>query len=140
MGVGKNAIVGKAHRLNLPVRPSPIRRAGVRKPAAPRRRRGPTLPAHKGYPRKPSILYQLAAVAVDVRRAQHDTAQRPPLVRDAVPVCTVIRGNKPCCWPIGEPGTSAFRYCEAPNEAGKPYCSHHCGIAYQRKDQCQKAA
>ncbi|MBW8271055.1 GcrA family cell cycle regulator, partial [Caldovatus aquaticus] len=32
MGVSKNAVVGKAHRLNLPPRPSPIRRD----PAAPR--------------------------------------------------------------------------------------------------------
>ena len=33
MGVSKNAVVGKAHRLNLPPRPSPIRRDG---PATPR--------------------------------------------------------------------------------------------------------
>uniref|UniRef100_UPI001F17305C GcrA family cell cycle regulator n=1 Tax=Roseomonas sp. 18066 TaxID=2681412 RepID=UPI001F17305C len=26
MGISKNAVVGKAHRLNLPPRPSPIRR------------------------------------------------------------------------------------------------------------------
>ena len=26
MGISKNAVVGKAHRLNLPARPSPIRR------------------------------------------------------------------------------------------------------------------
>jgi GcrA cell cycle regulator len=138
IGVSKNAIVGKAHRLKLPARPSPIRRVGVREPPAPRRQRGPTLPPLKDYPPKPSTLYQLTAVAVDVRRAQQDAAQQLPLVREAVPVCTIIRGNKPCCWPIGEPGTRAFRYCEAPNEAGKPYCPHHCGIAYQKKDQRQK--
>src|SRR5487761_2566271 len=47
MGVSKNAVVGKAHRLNLPARPSPIRRdvAGATpRPAAPRRVTGPTLP------------------------------------------------------------------------------------------------
>ena len=140
MGVSKNAIVGKVHRLNLPARPSPIRRDGIRKPPAPRRQRGPTLPPLRGCPPKPGAPNQLTAEAADVRRAQHDAAQRPPLAREAVPVCTVIRGNKPCCWPVGEPGTRAFRYCEAPNEAGKPYCPHHCGIAYQRKDQSQKAA
>ena len=28
LGVSKNAVVGKAHRLDLPARPSPIRRDG----------------------------------------------------------------------------------------------------------------
>ena len=47
LGVTKNAIVGKAHRLDLPARPSPIRRDGSG--GAPRRPRpprvaGPTLP------------------------------------------------------------------------------------------------
>src|SRR3954468_10015812 len=48
LGVSKNAIVGKAHRLDLDARPSPIRRDVV-KPAADRpapypRMAGPTLP------------------------------------------------------------------------------------------------
>src|SRR3954465_1422740 len=46
MGVSKNAVVGKAHRLNLPARPSPIRReaegeAAARPAAAPRRPAAP---------------------------------------------------------------------------------------------------
>lgn len=37
LGVSKSAVVGKAHRLNLPPRPSPIRAAGqTRPPARPR--------------------------------------------------------------------------------------------------------
>ncbi len=47
MSVSKNAVVGKAHRLNLPARPSPIRRTGTTsapRPAMPRRLVGPTLP------------------------------------------------------------------------------------------------
>ncbi|MEN0076338.1 MAG: GcrA family cell cycle regulator, partial [Paracraurococcus sp.] len=51
MGISKNAVVGKAHRLNLPARPSPIRReaegdaaprpAPARRPAAPPQPREP---------------------------------------------------------------------------------------------------
>src|SRR5258708_21154970 len=48
LGVSKNAVVGKAHRLDLPARPSPIRRDGVPGGAprrfAPRRVAGPTFP------------------------------------------------------------------------------------------------
>ncbi|WP_237214174.1 GcrA family cell cycle regulator, partial [Falsiroseomonas oryziterrae] len=40
MGISKNAVVGKAHRLSLPARPSPIRREAsgttVPRPAQPR--------------------------------------------------------------------------------------------------------
>src|SRR5215472_10744294 len=44
MGISKNAVVGKAHRLDLPARPSPIRTGGSpRAPRAPRRQPVPTL-------------------------------------------------------------------------------------------------
>src|SRR5690242_21655410 len=48
LGVSKTAVVGKAHRLDLPARPSPIRRdgtgGGAPRRSAPRRVAGPTLP------------------------------------------------------------------------------------------------
>ena len=34
MGVTKNAVVGKAHRLDLPARPSPIRTGGSPRPSS----------------------------------------------------------------------------------------------------------
>ncbi|RYF03549.1 MAG: GcrA cell cycle regulator, partial [Oxalobacteraceae bacterium] len=55
MGISKNAVVGKAHRLNLPARPSPIRRGSGEKRATTRatirRVTGPTLPALESLPR-----------------------------------------------------------------------------------------
>jgi GcrA cell cycle regulator len=48
LSVSKNAVVGKAHRLDLPARPSPIRRDGsgtsAPRRSTPRRVAGPTLP------------------------------------------------------------------------------------------------
>lgn len=44
MGLSKNAIVGKAHRLNLPSRPSPITRGDPKPRKIPARRRKPSLP------------------------------------------------------------------------------------------------
>ncbi len=49
-------------------------------------------------------------------------------------------GKHPCCWPIGEPGTASFRFCDVPNEAGKPYCLDHCAIAYRKIRDRQDAA
>lgn len=111
MGLTKNAIVGKAHRLGLPSRPSPIRRdaEGPRKPRVVRRAPPVTLP-------------RLGA------------AEAPIVVAAApapVPVLRVApRAREACCWPIGEPRSRSFRYCDEPAESGRPYCAAHVEKAY----------
>lgn len=36
-----------------------------------------------------------------------------------------------CAWPIGHPDKPGFHYCGDENVVeGKPYCAHHCSIAY----------
>jgi GcrA cell cycle regulator len=40
--------------------------------------------------------------------------------------------GEPCCWPIGEPGTSGFGFCSARALKGKPYCEAHSDLAYTR--------
>ena len=42
LGVTKNAVIGKAHRLGLPARPSPIKRARPAAPAKAKRKSPPT--------------------------------------------------------------------------------------------------
>ncbi len=113
LNISKNAVVGKAHRLNLPARPSPIRRTTgetAPRPAAPKRTQGPTLP-----PLSPSV-----STPMPVLRAIMPTpkSQQPR--------------TTPCCWPIGEPGKPSFRFCNAPAAASKPYCEEHAAIAYVR--------
>jgi len=38
--------------------------------------------------------------------------------------------TRSCAWPIGEPGTPSFRFCDDPASAGKPYCAEHCRAAF----------
>jgi GcrA cell cycle regulator len=124
MSVSKNAVVGKAHRLNLAPRPSPIRRDGISsavRPASPRRVVGPTLP--------PLSAAAIAPPAHAVAPRTAAQAARPAPVR-AVPYVHARLSN--CCWPIGEPGTQSFRFCDADATHGKPYCSHHASLAYVR--------
>ena len=48
----------------------------------------------------------------------------------------------PCCWPIGEPGTPSFRFCDAPAVFGRPYCPEHIKIAYvpsKRRPEIEEA-
>lgn len=137
MSVSKNAVVGKAHRLNLPPRPSPIRRDGVSvasRTASLRRVTGPTLP-----PLSAAAPAAVAAVAAPPpQRAVAPQTARPAPVR-AVPY-TPSRLST-CCWPIGEPGTRSFRFCDSDATAGKPYCSAHAALAYVRvRDRRDEAA
>ncbi len=121
LNISKNAVVGKAHRLNLPARPSPIRRqesgAAVR-PVPPKRAHGPTLPPLTASVGAPTA--SLRAVMPSVKMAPRAT---------------------PCCWPIGEPGKPSFHFCNAAAVAGKPYCEEHAAIAYVRvRDKREDAA
>jgi GcrA cell cycle regulator len=185
LGVTKNAVVGKAHRLDLPARPSPIRRDGVSgaqpRRTAPRRVEGPTLPplssnvlpvaapvervavagvAASSPPARPEAsrpqLYQpapLAAVPQAVQPTAPLPVMKPVEVPRAVshampaPVPRLHSAPRPyarsltCCWPIGEPGTKTFRFCDDAASNGKPYCAQHAALAYVKvRDRREDAA
>jgi GcrA cell cycle regulator len=152
MGISKNAVVGKAHRLNLEGRPSPIRREGDAEPqpvSVRRRVTGPTLPpltaalpatlplaaapdsAPAPVPAPPPVP-RPAAVAARAEMA------KPQLV---VPVPVRPVRTHSCCWPLGDPGTRSFRFCDAGATQGKPYCAEHAAIAYVKvRDRREEAA
>lgn len=139
MGISKNAVVGKAHRLNLTARPSPIRRDGqaaAHRPTLPRRVTGPTLPPLTTAPVAP-VAPAPAASQTPPAPARPEPA-RPAAVR-AIPAYTPRAQT--CCWPLGEPGTRSFRFCDATAIPGKPYCAEHAAIAYVKvRDRREEAA
>jgi len=108
LGVSKNAVVGKAHRMRLEARPSPIRRdQRVRM-----RRRVPM----------PIRLSEL-------RPSSSPTPATPP---PPAPRLAARRDGKGpnCLWPHGDPGDKDFHFCGAPAVENKPYCPEHCARAY----------
>lgn len=153
LSVSKNAIVGKAHRLDLDARPSPIRRDGPkpvpeRAPTYPRAA-GPTLPplASAGgasAPPPPSNVQPMRPPPViGPLPAATPTAVRPPQPRPVMPSASIHsrRSAPSCCWPIGEPGTKTFRFCDDTSVPGKPYCDEHAKVAYVRiRDRKEDAA
>ena len=116
MGVTNNAIVGKAHRLRLPARPSPIRAGAERKEC----RR----------PRAPRVTLPGLQPRTMPTKASHVTGLQPAPAPWRAPDPMRLGASR-CCWPIGDPGTPEFRFCEATNAAGYPYCRDHCAIAYR---------
>lgn len=135
LGVSKNSVVGKAHRLDLPARPSPIRRDGPG-PRQPRRAvprtTGPTLPPL-------ASTQPLVPMAHPVAPARPRPVPAPPRVHAPPP--RPYGRLVACCWPIGEPGTREFRFCDAESVPGKPYCAEHALLAYVKvRDRREDAA
>ena len=105
LGVSKNAVVGKARRLDLPSRPSPIKRPDTPRKAQPRRV-GAHVPTLKTLT---SIVVALAPV------------ERPePRV--------VVRTS--CQYPLnsGRP----WRFCEAVSQRGSVYCREHHQLCHSK--------
>ena len=71
---------------------------------------------------------------------RHCIEREPAIAEERDPAVT---GGKPCCWPIGHPGTFGFRFCEAAALIGKPYCPEHAELAYvqirNRREDGQEA-
>lgn len=139
MGVSKNAVVGKAHRLALPPRPSPIRRGETPRtdPAPPRRAQGSTPPPPAPPADAPAGTRSGDGLA---RRADSGRVPAAPAPRPVGPSKPGARTGT-CCWPIGEPGTRSFRFCDTSAVAGKPYCVEHVQLAYVKvRDRREDAA
>jgi GcrA cell cycle regulator len=111
-GTTKSAIIGMVHRLGLDPRQSPIVF-------------GPPLPPRR-YEGQPRMLPPLESEPVAV-------APRP-VIAAPIPIPAPIAPPRPtfaaCCWPIGEPGTKSFRFCEGTALPERPYCARHCAKAY----------
>lgn len=112
LGISKNAVVGKAHRLHLSARPSPIKRTGPR-PAV--FRSTTKLP---GAPRAPRVRTTGTGVP-------HTPRPAPQPMR-----WTGELSNNICKWPIGHPGDEDFHFCVDRALVGKPYCAEHCAQAF----------
>ena len=147
LGISKNAVVGKAHRLTLDARPSPIRRSmpgeAPRRPSI-RRVTGPTLPTMAA----PAVPAAARPAPVREFAPARDIAAPPPRPPEPAhaPSLRAV-GRAPggrlvaCCWPIGEPGTRTFRFCDDESLPGKPYCATHAALAYVRvRDRREDAA
>jgi GcrA cell cycle regulator len=125
LGMNKNQIVGKAGRLDLPIRDNPIFPDAPDAP--PRQRLRPTKVPKEPKPardRKPKPLPPLPVEAP--RRAPPKPRIVAPKPLPEIPIPSKRYGKvTECCWPIGESRKPGFRFCDAPSEPGRPYCFDH---------------
>ena len=106
-GVTRNAVIGKAHRLKLSNRISPIQQNT------------------KSAPRPSEEKQPVARIAKPAEVA----AKKTPLkIKD---VKMVDLKEKMCRWPSGDPKDADFIFCGHDHMPGLPYCPEHARQAYQ---------
>tara|TARA_Y100000768_G_scaffold376080_1_gene347694 strand:+ start:133 stop:603 length:471 start_codon:yes stop_codon:yes gene_type:complete len=122
LGFTKNAVVGKAHRIGLERRPSPIRRTAV-KPDR-KKARSPVMP---------KLNFESTSENLNVKR---ESSSFQPIVKNLFNTNT----KRGCEWPMGHPDETNFHFCNKERFEDKPYCLDHCAVAYvvPEKEESEK--
>ena len=112
LGFTKNAVVGKAHRIGLERRPSPIRRTAV-KPDR-KKARSPIVPTLK----------------FEDSEKEPKEVPKQQTFQPAIKNFFTSQVKRGCEWPEGHPDEAEFHFCNKERFEEKPYCLDHCALAY----------
>jgi GcrA cell cycle regulator len=118
IGVTRNAVIGKIHRLGL----SPGRTAGRPARERPPRDRRPRLFTQRQVLRLVYAQAPCAAHAAAVGWTPVESAQRCSLLE-------LAQGK--CRWPINDPGEADFAFCGNDSIPALSYCAGHARMAYR---------
>ena len=131
MGVTRNAVIGKVHRLNLSGRATQ-----PRNPAARTARKSPREPGSPG--RSPSMptagANALKPYTQMTPRLMPLPEPKPLRLIDSAKdgrITILHLTDKTCKWPIGDPNNEEFCFCGHGPREGSPYCEYHARMAYQ---------
>jgi GcrA cell cycle regulator len=119
-GISRNAVIGKAHRLGLKARPSPVK-PGEGAPEA----------AVEARPAPVAAAAPAAAPVAEAPRPKPAAPRAPATPSSGGKTSLLDLSDKICKWPIGHPGEADFHFCGQPAQPSFPYCSEHCAVAYQ---------
>lgn len=120
-GISRNAVIGKAHRLNLQARPSPVKGGEVAVAAVV----AAAVATPVATPAVPAPVVAKPAPAPAIKKPRPAAAGKPARTT------LLDLSEKVCKWPIGHPGDADFHFCGKPSATGFPYCMEHCAVAYQ---------
>lgn len=130
IGVSRNAVLGKAHRLGLGPKPS-------HHPQTAKVRRTPRIPK----PRSPKPKRNFGGVWSNYPRPEPEPFV-PRLIEAAPSLAKSILSlrDNDCRFATHEDAeTGEYRFCAHPRANGKPYCEAHCLLAYkQPKERSEK--
>jgi GcrA cell cycle regulator len=137
-GVTRNAVIGKAHRMGLSGRPSPIK-----KPPAPKKEAAKKAPARVPTASKAPKKTATAATTKSAHIARA-AEEAPKFDKEEIPegggVSLLELTERMCKWPIGDPREDDFTFCGRGIRVGTPYCPDHAAAAYQSSSRRSQAA
>ncbi len=113
LGFTKNAVVGKAHRIGLERRPSPIRRTAIK----PDRKKARS-------PVTPKLNFENKSIE------QKEVGTSMKIYNPNVKNLFSTNIKRGCEWPEGHPDEPEFHFCGKERFDDKPYCLDHCAVAY----------
>jgi GcrA cell cycle regulator len=128
IGVTRNAVIGKIHRLGLsPGRPAPGSGSGSGREHAPRARHS-----------RPSSQRQLLRLIFADRPLPDGAIDAAPAhvvatasVESARPCSLLELAACKCRWPVSNGGAAAFTFCGNDAAGALPYCAGHARMAYR---------
>lgn len=110
-GVTRNAVIGKAHRLKLSGRVSPIQQNNKK-------------PVERKVTERTSVVQSKSpAAALPEKILKKPANTQLQSLMDLKP--------RACRWPVGDPKDAHFGFCGEHAMAGLPYCAEHAKMAYQ---------
>ena len=135
IGMSKNAVVGKAHRLGLEGRPSPIKRDKNKIQITEQK-------VEKVLKEKKDTIEQ--PIPEIEPETLESTSFPPEEILKAEPIIEMPKSKKgkrkgvqlvdlkptSCRWPEGDPKDPDFCFCGQECVNGKIYCEEHCAVAY----------
>jgi GcrA cell cycle regulator len=117
IGVTRNAVIGKIHRLGL----GPGRAAAAPGRACPPRTRRPRLRTQRELLR---LMGLNPAIAGDLGS--------PILAVESTRPCSLLElAPNTCRWPLSDPGAPGFAFCGNDQASGFSYCAAHARMAYR---------
>ena len=119
LGVSKNSIVGKVHRLCLTARPSPIKKK------------------EETEENKKTVQKQVIETINEEFLPEIEEEETLEIEEISAPKPSTVNGVKlvnldshTCRWPIGDPRDEDFCFCGKKVRAGQTYCDEHAAMAY----------
>lgn len=131
LGVSKNSIVGKVHRLGLSGRPSPIKKKD-----------GSDVVAEKKEPVENITKTTKTKIEKTPAPKAEKKVEEKVEIEEKIEISTSVShhhngktsltdlDNHTCRWPIGDPKDENFHFCGRKVRIGQTYCDEHANIAY----------
>lgn len=117
LGVTKNAIVGKVHRLCLTARPSPIKSKDNVEENEP------------AQTQTEIVFEETIEEEIVVQEVETPTVATPKACKGSN-IKLVDLDSHTCRWPIGDPRDDDFCFCGKKVRSGQTYCDEHSAVAY----------